>query len=1354
MPAYDRKEYDSEYESEPEYEKGKITAHAYHFKVEDNPSSGRSDLSIWAIGRGEDRYLLRHRSCPIFCYIALPRYVAARPAFWNSGACSEVYEWLRKELGKNNSDDMPINFLYQGNNKEIYNYQPKRKTPTMLVHFKNKKAMSNCFTFLNRPHDIPNYGLTDLKMWESNIDMVRKYFSINECKYTQWFNVEGDLIPLGDENRTAVAGRNNRIQELFINYEDIMPIDRSKTKGWLSTPDVLAFDIETYSPNHKKMPDKLAADNVAYMIQAVYQTNGQRPTRRRYAILIGDCKEVQVGDTTMVTVDGKKHILHPEVEIYRVKTEPELVGAYAEVVCKCDPDVITGYNIMSYDYEFLDVRLGMFYMEKWPQMGRLEGKTPIMNKREWKSGAYGHNLVCDLQQDGRLNIDLLPIVKRNYKFEKYTLDFVCRHFLKRGKHPVKAEQMFETFEFMEAAKKLISDMGNKDSITIDSAVITRAEVMTIWDVALDQMTTVLKYGVEDSELCIDLFEKLNVWVDLVEMASIVGVTITDLFTRGQQIRCQSQIYDEAMKSGYILNKRFADTNTGFTGGHTGVPTKGVHDNILCLDFRSLYPSIIIAYNICYTTFVPKEYDDEIPDCDCNIFEFKQEENVLAKKGSNEEEDNPDEREFNVNNVEAEAEEDTEEKIVMKKYRYRFVKKEKLEGILPRLLSNLVGERNKVKGQIKKTGAQHKTVSILLDPGKDKFGNNAPPLSERILDPKVVERCNAEINKYYEDKEEKISVEENLHFYKRTLQAISEDLALQLIIMDKRQNGLKVSANSMFGFLGVRFGGILPFLEGAMCITARGRKLIQEVNDYLKDKYNAKVIYGDTDSTMFDLGITDPKECYTWGMKLADEISGTPEVKDETGKVIKEEVKGLFPPPLGMEFEKAMRILLFDKKKKYAYLPIEKDGSFEVDDDGELVIVKKGVVPARRDNCAYLRDNYNDMLKHILLKNSMETSFNKYVDCVLKLYSGSMPPRGNLTVVRELGANYKSESYFLRVFSVELARVGKNASPGERLEYVVVKTDEEIEGKVVKLGHKMRDIDMWEDSWTHYNGKTHMVVEKETNGTLDSLPEAFAKILGVKTSKNENPNYPAEDIDYLYYVEHSLMNPLDQLFNIAYTNVLPKYEGIGYTPQYSRCHYCSMNTPFKMMGKLITDLIKGEHPLSEILETIAGLKDFLVKGMGEVDAIEEEEARENERIERIKVKVKRRVIVNKNNNCVTKIYKKEEKDIIVKKVQSSSEEVKPKKNKKKVESSSEEVKEKKNKKKVEPSSEEVKPKNKKKVESSSEEVKEKKNKKKIIIKNNTKSTSEEKPKKKKAESSSEEEIKIKLPKRSIVKRNSS
>jgi intein/homing endonuclease len=127
------------------------------------------------------------------------------------------------------------------------------------------------------------------------------------------------------------------------------------------------------------------------------------------------------------------------------------------------------------------------------------------------------------------------------------------------------------------------------------------------------------------------------------------------------------------------------------------------------------------------------------------------------------------------------------------------------------------------------------------------------------------------------------------------------------------------------------------------------------------------------SCMIDLNIKDIKECQKWGETLAQEISGVKAgdplpgvVKNpltnayDEDAVHKVDIPGLFPPPLRMEFEKAMRLLCF-KKKKYAALLIDKKGNFKKipirDKNGNVIgytdkydILKKGIVLARRDNC--------------------------------------------------------------------------------------------------------------------------------------------------------------------------------------------------------------------------------------------------------------------------------------------------------------------------------------------------------------------------------------------------------------------
>jgi hypothetical protein len=379
-----------------------------------------------------------------------------------------------------------------------------------------------------------------------------------------------------------------------------------------------------------------------------------------------------------------------------------------------------------------------------------------------------------------------------------------------------------------------------------------------------------------------------------------------------------------------------------------------------------------------------------------------------------------------------------------------------------------------------------------------------------------------------------------------------ELKLQQVVIEKKQLALKVSANSMYGFLGVQIGGLMPLIEGAMSVTAMGRILIGEVNKWAEKKYNATIVYNDTDSSFINLNLKDTKECEYWGNRLAEEISGTKEKKLRNGKIIPAK-KGLFPPPLRMEFEKAMRVLCLRKKKYAAYL-IEDDGSFEIDDDGQYYILKKGITIARRDNCQFMRDTYTKLLRCILNKEPMSIAFKIIIDSITKLLRNEIDPK-DLVIIRELGSDYKNANYFMKVHSCELARMGKPVQAGDRLEYVVAKTIDELKGYETKLGLKMRNIDMFKDSW-----KTHNAIK---DGTMEPLSIEDATYM-----------YPAENIDFIWYIGHAIMNPLDQLFNIAYKNELKDCHIVGYKPVNSNCRYCSIITPVKMLCKIIEDKMKG------------------------------------------------------------------------------------------------------------------------------------------------------------------------------------
>lgn len=97
------------------------------------------------------------------------------------------------------------------------------------------------------------------------------------------------------------------------------------------------------------------------------------------------------------------------------------------------------------------------------------------------------------------------------------------------------------------------------------------------------------------------------FVNYTEMARVTGVPFNYLLSRGQQIKVISQLYRSAGEAGYIIPALKSEgSDEQYEGATVIEPTKGYYDvPIATLDFASLYPSIMMAHNLCYTTLLDK-----------------------------------------------------------------------------------------------------------------------------------------------------------------------------------------------------------------------------------------------------------------------------------------------------------------------------------------------------------------------------------------------------------------------------------------------------------------------------------------------------------------------------------------------------------------------------------------------------------------------------------------------------------------------------------------------------------------------------------------------------------------------------
>ena len=962
-----------------------VIVHSYDWQTATDPDTGYSTIHCWGLNRESVPHLLRFHDFDAFCYVELPLFVNNSYVNWEGFREKLVYERICEMLG----DDKPHRYRFEKKEK-LYFYKGKGKTyPMLLLCFKNISSMIMCRNKLKRGFKV--YGLKGgnkngdetticVRVWESDISIIRKMLTLRNCKFAQWFKVKAVKIQ-GDDKISRLD------QEYVADWKTLIPIPQEETISWLTQPTIFSYDIETYSDRHTAMPDPLCAKHVVYLISVVFQRARDPSSRKTDIILFGDCSETKMAN------------------VIKVGTEMELIDKLQELILKYDPDICIGYNQTGYDNAFLETRLQR-RMREWKPIGRLLNKPAVIKTLSWSSSAFKNQDFSILEMEGRISVDLLPVVRRDHKLPVYRLDFVAKHFLGKGKHDVTAKQMFETYELQEClSEKYDAETSKVPESFIKLYPETFKEEWKIKykEYALDEMRKVVDYCVVDSDLVLDLFEKINVWIGLLQMSNIMGITLSEIFTRGTGVRMRSKMYDEASKNNIVLDE-VDFPHTSYEGGFVYPPTPGIYHNIPIYDFAGLYPSIMLAYNIDHRTCVPPEMMDKVPDEDCNVIEWDDE-----VDDDEESEDELEVGELSKEGIDKKKEKKSpsgKKKIVH--HKYKFVKEPK--GLMPKILSELIKERANVRKKQK-------------DVPKD---------------------------------------------------------SLEWIILEQNQLAIKQQNNSFYGICGSSFSNMKhPYCSSS--ITAKARESTKKMNAYLTSR-GYTIVYGDTDSTMPDIGITDTKTAWETAEKIAGELTA------------------MYPDDMKVELEAVMSTMLCIKKKMYLCIPMDKNGD-PIEDPDKMKI--RGVTLARRDNCKYQREFYKSVVWKVMHGETFMNVFNFIIDECLKLLTRQVPWE-NLTMIKGLGANYKSPSYMMAVFANEMQKSGNPLVPGDRITYLIVR-----------------------------NGDIDEIKDETKTGEKMKLPEMF-----LERAESDNPYH----IDYIYYLERVMVNCIQsQLWNVGYGKILDDLE---------------------------------------------------------------------------------------------------------------------------------------------------------------------------------------------------------------------
>lgn len=293
---------------------------------------------------------------------------------------------------------------------------------------------------------------------------------------------------------------------------------------------------------------------------------GEKEASEKFVFVLGSCDPIE------------------GAEVFTFETERALLVAWTKFVRdRVDPDIMLGYNIYGFDFEYMYDRACELGCDvEFRTLGRIRNKVCEYRSKMLSSSALGDNLLKYIEIEGRVVIDIMKVVQRDHKLDSYKLDNVAHHFTGDKKNDVSPQDIFRLHRGDATDRKKVAE-----------------------------------YCIQDCALLNKLCAKLEIVANNVGMANVCCVPLNWILMRGQGVKIFSLVSKQCKQDDYLIPvvKGFYGTaaEEGYEGAIVLNPEPGIYmDPITVLDYASLYPSSMISENISHDTIVMDKKFDNLP----------------------------------------------------------------------------------------------------------------------------------------------------------------------------------------------------------------------------------------------------------------------------------------------------------------------------------------------------------------------------------------------------------------------------------------------------------------------------------------------------------------------------------------------------------------------------------------------------------------------------------------------------------------------------------------------------------------------------------------------------------------------
>ena len=974
---------------------------------------------------------------------------------------------------------------------------------------------------------VPGVKQLPIKLYEADIDPLLRMCHKSNITPCSWIQLNKGRFTCVDE-----SDKKSHCQyEFNVNWRDVHPYETDDIAPFL----VASYDIECTSgdgsfPQPTRPQDKLIqiGTTVRMFNNPEYELN--------HIITLKSCNKFSDNPNTIV-------------ESY--DTEAEVIMAWQKLIQRVNPDIITGYNILGFDYWYLYERAQMFGIEEeFGYLGKLKPdkfendftKNKLISKLREKSlssSALGDNKMKILDMVGRVNIDLLNFVRRTHKFKSYKLDFVstklingeinncqvmenglCRMsvdntvgLFKGGYFSINMKTKIEladkniyvvddeNYFFLNGSKKfLIEDFEKGKYLYVKEDLTELNGEQCRWGLSKDDVTPAQIFEFQDKDAhhraivakyCVQDCRLCNILMDkLCVIPNEIGMGQTCCVPL-------SFIFfrGQGIKVQSLVSRKCR--KDGYlmpvrAKDTSGCSYKGATVLNAC-NGAHFYPVACLDFASLYPS--------------CMLSHNLCIESVIEDKDMI--------KELN-------RQRKAKELIPVRKTKYQgdqFFYKVKTDVDEPKMIhlkNRLIFPCMWVDEGISYCYyfvQPHRKFDKDGNIIQDEHGQDIIDFDDRAILPRILKML--------------------LNTRKATKKRMKKEKdPFKKKILDGLQLAYKITANSIYGATGASVGCI-SCKKVAGSVTMVGRLLLATSRDKILDYYEgSKCVYGDTDSVFINFKVPD-EIVKKHGLFSDKALDWTIKIAQESGELIthgiwkgKKELVPL-PSPHDLEYEKTyLPFILFSKKRYAGWL-------YEFDTKEPKYLDCKGIILKRRDNCRFLKKIYEGCLYRIL-NNQLDDSISflrKSLYDILNNHTLKKYPMSDFVISKTVKSldKYKVNSKTQDILDQLYEKIDKL-----KLE------DEEKNSKMIKiLNEKVVYYELRKVNIAHVMLALRQKQRDPGNAfaSNDRVPYCFIEVEGnqkdlLQGDIIETPAYITKmkiSLDYLYYIERQLEKPIMQLF---------------------------------------------------------------------------------------------------------------------------------------------------------------------------------------------------------------------------------